>query len=201
MTCRSGQKDRRGQLWETLWAQPIYDLIGAAIPRYDVLPEGRNGTVTANGKSYQWGSWGDLLEPREGTQTLATYADQFYKGKAAATWHALGKGHVAYIGVDSLSGEFEADVLKMVYEKAGVKTQSLPLDFMIDWRDGFWVGDEFHRQRREPAGGGEGDHREREGSPRWRHDLEIRARVVSRTTSVVSTRASECEPLSDWNAR
>ena len=143
MTCRSGQKDRRGQLWETLWAQPIYDLIGAAIPRYDVLPEGRNGTVSVSGKIYQWGTWGDLLEPRAGTETLAKYNDQFYKGTAAVTWHALGKGHVAYIGVDSIGGEFEADMLKQIYEKAGVKTATLPLDFMVDWRDGFWVATNF----------------------------------------------------------
>ena len=156
MTSRSGQKDRRGQLWEALWAQPIYDLIGAAIPRYDVLPDGRNATVTTGaGKSYQWGAWGDLLEPRPGTETLAKYADQFYKGTAAVTWHALGKGHVAYIGVDSLGGEFEADMLKQIYEKAGVKTASLPLDFMVDWRDGFWVATNFtdHEQSVPAAAG------------------------------------------------
>lgn len=33
LTCRSGQKDRRGHIWEALWAEPIYDLIGAAIPQ------------------------------------------------------------------------------------------------------------------------------------------------------------------------
>ena len=51
-TCRSGQKDRRGHLWETLWAEPIYDLAGAAIPKYDVLPEGRNGNVSFDGHEY-----------------------------------------------------------------------------------------------------------------------------------------------------
>ena len=50
MTCRSGQKDRRGHIWESLWAEPIYNLIGAAIPKYDVLPTGRDGKVTANVK-------------------------------------------------------------------------------------------------------------------------------------------------------
>jgi beta-galactosidase len=143
MTCRSGQKDRRGQIWESLWAEPIYDLIGAAIPRYDVLPDGRNGTVATGGKTYSWGTWADLLQPRAGTETLATYADQFYKGTAAATRYALGKGHVIYVGADSIGGEFEAEILRQVYEKAGVKPANLPLDFMVDWRDGFWVATNF----------------------------------------------------------
>jgi hypothetical protein len=37
LTCRSGQRARRAHIWKALWAQPIYDLIGAATPRYDVL--------------------------------------------------------------------------------------------------------------------------------------------------------------------
>jgi beta-galactosidase len=143
MTCRSGQKDRRGHLWEELWAAPIYDLIGAAIPKYDVLPQGRDGKVSAGGKTYGWGSWGDILEPRAGTEVLASYADQFYKGSAAATVHKLGKGRVAYIGVDSLDGELESDLMWKIYNMVGVKPAKLPLNLMVDWRDGFWVASNF----------------------------------------------------------
>ena len=39
LTSRTGQKDRNGKLWETQWAQPIYDLVGAKIPFYDLLPD------------------------------------------------------------------------------------------------------------------------------------------------------------------
>jgi beta-galactosidase len=143
LTCRTGQKDRRGQIWEALWAEPIYDLIGAAIPKYDVLPEGRNGKVTAAGKEYEWGSWADIIEPPAGTEVLASYADQFYKGSAAATSHRLGKGRVVYIGVDSLAGEMEADLLRTVYGSGGAKPARLPLNFMVDWRDGFWIATNF----------------------------------------------------------
>ncbi|MBZ5594554.1 MAG: beta-galactosidase [Acidobacteriia bacterium] len=143
LTCRTGQKDRRGQIWESLWAEPIYDLIGAAIPKYDVLPEGRNGKVSAAGKEYEWGSWADIIEPRPGTEMLASYADQFYKGSAAATSHRLGKGRAVYVGVDSLSGELEADLLRTVYAAGGSKPTRLPLNFMVDWRDGFWVATNF----------------------------------------------------------
>ncbi|HVP48904.1 MAG TPA: beta-galactosidase [Bryobacteraceae bacterium] len=143
LTCRTGQKDRRGQIWEALWAEPIYDLVGAAIPKYDVLPEGRNGKVIAAGREYEWGSWADIIEPRPGTEVLASYADQFYKGSAAATSHRLGKGRVVYIGVDSLNGEMEADLLRTVYGPGGAKPARLPLNFMVDWRDGFWVATNF----------------------------------------------------------
>ncbi len=143
LTCRTGQKDRRGHIWETLWAEPIYDLIGSAIPRYDVLPPGRDGKVTAFGKEYAWGVWADLLEPRPGTEVLARYADQFYKGTAAATGHKVGKGHVIYIGVDSEDGQLEADLLHSVYQSAGAKPASYPLNLMIDWRDGFWAATNF----------------------------------------------------------
>ena len=180
MTCRSGQKDRRGQIWESLWAEPIYDLIGAAIPRYDVLPEGRNGIVTTNGKAYRWGSWGDLLQPRDGTETLATYADQFYKGTAAATRHALGKGHVIYVGADSIGGEFEADVLRQVYDKAGAQPADLPLDFMVDWRDGFWVATNFtDNEQNVPASAStQDDHWSLAESSGRRYHLEI---MIERT--------------------
>ena len=143
LTCRSGQKDRRGQIWESLWAEPIYDLVGAAVPKYDVLPPGRDGKVTAAGKEYGWGSWGDILEPRPGTEVLAVYADQFYKGSAAATRHQLGKGRAVYIGVDSLNGDLEADLMWTVYNATGARPARLPLNFMVDWRGGFWVATNF----------------------------------------------------------
>ena len=143
LTCRTAQKDMEGHLWEAKWAEPIYDLIGARIPRYDDLPVGVEGTVVANGRNYKWGSWGDLIEPRTGTQVLATYADQFYKGQAAAVQHNLGKGTVTYIGVDTLDGKLEHDLLYRLYTAAGVAPASLDPDFIVDWRDGFWVATNF----------------------------------------------------------
>ena len=143
LTCRTGQKDRRGHIWEALWAEPIYDLIGAAIPKYDVLPAGRDGKVTSGTKTYGWGSWADILTPRPAQDVLATYADQFYKGSAAAVSHKLGKGRIVYIGVDSLNGDLEADLLWSVYNATGAKPARLPLNFMVDWRNGFWVANNF----------------------------------------------------------
>ena len=146
LTCRTGQKDMRGHLWEAAWAEPIYGLIGAKIPFYDVLPESVNGHVTADGKSYAWGSWGDLLEPQAGTEVLAQYADQFYAGRPAAVTHALGRGTVTYIGVDTLDGELERALLHRVYQAAGAAPANLDPSFLVDWRDGFWVATNFASQ-------------------------------------------------------
>ncbi len=146
LTCRTGQKDMRGHLWEAPWAAPIYPLIGARIPFYDLLPVGVNGRVTADGKSYSWGSWGDILQPDPGTEVLAQYADQFYSGRAAAVHHKLGKGTVTYIGVDTLDGEFERALLHRVYQTIGANPANLDPNFLVDWRDGFWVATNFASQ-------------------------------------------------------
>ena len=83
------------------------------------------------------------MEPQAGTTTIATYADQFYLGKAAAVTHKLGKGTVTYIGVDSLTGDLEAALLRKVWTAAGAAPAALKADFVIDWRDGFWVATNF----------------------------------------------------------
>jgi hypothetical protein len=104
LTCRTGHKDRRGHLWEGLWAMPILDLIGAKIRFYDTLPAPNSGKVKAGKQTRDWVSWGEVLEPREGTTALASYTDQFYAGGVAAVTRKLGKGTVTYIGVDSQTG-------------------------------------------------------------------------------------------------
>jgi beta-galactosidase len=143
LTCRTGEKDRRGHLWEALWAEPIYRLIGAKLPFYDLLPRPVDGQVTAGGKQYAWGSWGEILEPQPGTTVLATYADQFYRGRPAAVTRKLGKGSVTYIGVDTGTGELELALLRKVYADAGANPAGLAPGFFVDWRDGFWVAANF----------------------------------------------------------
>ena len=143
LTLRTAQKDRRGHLWEGAWAQPIVDLIGARITSYDVLPGNLVGHVAAAGRLYEWGVWGESLEPGAGTTPLATYADHFYKGKVAAVTRKLGKGTVTYIGVESLSGDLERDLMRGVFDRAGVAVRNLPKGFQVEWRDGFWMATNF----------------------------------------------------------
>lgn len=155
LTARTGQKDRRGHLWEAPWAGPISDLIGANISLYDTPPEPVKGKVQAQGKTYEWASWGESIKPKEGTSVLAAYADQFYAGSAAAVTRRLGRGTVTYIGIESLSGDLEKDLLRGLFESAGVAVQNFDPQFIVDWRDGFWVATNFTSQKQTapiPAG-------------------------------------------------
>jgi len=148
LTTRTGQKDRRGHLWEGPWAAPINELIGAKFsPRaFDLLPGALTGKVTAQGKTYAWGSWGESLLPVPGTQTLATYADQFYTGAAAVVTRKLGRGTITYVGVESVDGDLERDVLRSVYTAAGTPVENFADQFFVEWRDGFWVATNFTSQ-------------------------------------------------------
>jgi beta-galactosidase len=141
LTCRTGQKDRRGHLWEAAWAAPIHELIGAKIKFYDTLPSPNVGHVKFGHDSHEWSTWGDILEPfpSAGTQTLATYGDQYYAGATAAITRKLGKGSVTYVGVDSQSGALEAQLVREVFTRVGIPVQNFPEGFLVDWRDGLWV--------------------------------------------------------------
>jgi beta-galactosidase len=143
LTCRTGQKDRRGFLWEGPWAMPILDLIGAKIPMYDTLPSPVIGKVAFGDQTYDWCSWGDILAPNPGTDVTATYADQFYAGKSAAITRKLGKGSVTYIGVDTIDGNLEAALIRDAFTRAGIAVENYDDGFLVDWRDGFWVATNF----------------------------------------------------------
>lgn len=145
LSCRTGQKDRRGHLWEAAWAAPIHDLIGARIAFHDTLPPPNMAKVRTRAATHDWFTWGDILEPRAVSgqggrvDTLANYADQYYAGAIAATTRTQGKGTVTYIGVDSLTGDLEAELVREIYGRAGVATEDLPEGFLIDFRDGVWI--------------------------------------------------------------
>lgn len=144
LTCRTGQKDRRGFLWEGPWAAPILDLIGAKIRSYDTLPAPNVGHVSVGEQSHAWSTWADLLEPRDDqTIALARYSDQLYTGGVAATTHKVGKGSVTYIGVDSQTGELEAQLVRGEFSRAGVAMENFPDGFAVDFRDGLWIATNF----------------------------------------------------------
>ena len=151
ITCRTGQKDRHGHLWEGPWAAPILDLIGAKIKFYDTIPAPYSGNVNADGKTLRLDELGGNLRTRApAPPSLATHADQFYAGKPAAVTRKLGKGTVTYIGVDSTDGDLEAQLIRDVFTRAGVPVENLADGFLVDWRDGFWVATNF-TEKNQPA--------------------------------------------------
>jgi beta-galactosidase GanA len=79
---------------------------------------------------------------------------QFYAGQSAAITRKLGRGTVTCVGVESLSGELESDLLRTVYQRA-VPVENLDDGFVVDWRDGFWVATNFtHKKQRAPMAKG-----------------------------------------------
>ena len=143
LTCRTGLKDRDGHFFEAPWADAITNLIGARIVMNDMLGADMKAKVQFNGITYFWKTWGDMLDPESGTETWATYADQFYAGKASVVHRKLGKGTVTYIGTDAEDSKFEIAILKKVYETAGIGVKELPEGVIINWRDGFWVANNY----------------------------------------------------------
>jgi beta-galactosidase len=116
LTCRTGLMDRTGQLWEGPTAAPIVPLMGATIDGYDSLRDDRFGGIKFGRKRFSWGVWGEQLTPMAGTETLGTYADQFYRGAAAITRRKLESGSVSYFGVFSEQPLVDAFVQRLAEE-------------------------------------------------------------------------------------
>ena len=140
LTARTGQKKRNGQLWEARWAAPIHQLVGAEVSFFDLLLDDGRGEAATDSATHRWNVWADVMKPLAGTESLATYTNQFYAGHAAVTRRRLGRGSVTYIGVETRDGRLEREVLKRVYDRAGIATEDYPAGVYVDWRDGFWVG-------------------------------------------------------------
>jgi beta-galactosidase len=149
LSTRTGLKDRHGHLFEGPWAAPILELIGAGIRLYDVLPAPHTGHVKSSlsGRSHEWGTWAEAIQPGEGTDVLARHEDQFYSGAAAAVSRRLGEGTVTYVGVETVSGDLEREIVRKVFDDAGVAVEDLPDSLFLDWRDGFWVASNFSSTR------------------------------------------------------
>jgi len=140
MTCRTGLQDRDGHLWEAPFSQPIYDLIGSEIDSYDLLMPHSPDSVRFEGKPYAWTSWGEILNPRKGTESWAKYEGDFYTGRPAVISRKLGRGTVTYIGVDSQSGDLERKILSRVFKESGVPVETYPAGVIVEYRDGFGIG-------------------------------------------------------------
>jgi len=139
LSCRSGMKNGDGHFFEGKWAAPITGLIGADLDFFDMLLPDGDGHVRTGSSSFTWKIWADVLTPAAGTQVLASYADQFYAGKAAAVTRPLGKGTVTYIGVETKEGALERQLVRGVYERPGIAIENLPRGAYLEWRDGFLV--------------------------------------------------------------
>ncbi|WP_163712624.1 beta-galactosidase [Mangrovibacterium lignilyticum] len=139
LSCRSGHQDGFGHLWEAPHAAPIWAMIGAEIEFYDLLRPYAPDTVKMDDRKFAWTSWGDILKPNTGTESWASYSDDFYAGESAVTFHQLGKGTVTYVGPDSNSGDLEQAVLTKLYNKLNIPVENYPEGIIVEYRDGFGI--------------------------------------------------------------
>jgi beta-galactosidase len=139
ITCRTATKDRMGHFWEGEWAAPISGLIGAHIKATDMLSGNARGEIVMKAGRYSWNNWADLLVPDKGTEVLATYDNQFYKGYASVVKHNVGKGYVTYIGADTDDSKLEKDILRSIYTNAGATIEDYPKGIFVYWRNNFYI--------------------------------------------------------------
>ena len=140
LTCLSGHKDNQGQLWRGKTANIIYDLIGAEIDFFDMLPPGKAATINFDGKSYEWNLWGDVLNVKDkSVSVVGSYSDQFYQGKPSIIQKDVGKGKITYVGVLSNGGKVEKDVIQKVMNQKGIDHLTQKDYVFTEWNSGFWV--------------------------------------------------------------
>lgn len=149
LTCRTGQKDREAHLWEDDFQKPILDLIGANEIYFDLLPEKLMAKIKMDNAIYEWNNWGDIINPKENTESWAKYDNQFYKGGTAVLHRKLGKGSVTYIGADSDDGKLEKEVLKKIYDKSQTSVLSLSEGLLVEYSNGFWYGFNYSSENQE----------------------------------------------------
>lgn len=122
---------------------PLRPLVGGRVTRIDGLRPGVTRTLEADGATYPYGTWADLLEADADGEVRATYHDPAYRGAAAWVARRHGDGEASLLGA-----WLEADALRTLLrpwlEAAGVATRPLPDDVR---RAGRWwlnFGDEAH---------------------------------------------------------
>jgi beta-galactosidase len=112
LSYRSGIKDQRGWMFDTVPPGPFRQLAGIEIRKYESLGNGftklRMGWLPLKS-----GKIAEIIDPKE-AKVLARYSDgnKFYKGSPAITVNQFQKGRVYYIGTS-----LEPESLVLVYRK------------------------------------------------------------------------------------
>jgi len=125
LTCRTGQKDPRGQLPEGPWAGSIAGLIGARVRAFDTLPEGVAARFAAVGRPTR-GRRGRPSRPRARDESPRRVRGPVLRRDRRRGDTPSRKGSVTYVGVETASGDLERELVRDVYRRAGVAIEDLP---------------------------------------------------------------------------
>ncbi len=104
-TFNTGLVDEHHIAPDSGYPHDLTDLFGLEVLEFDPLPPGEENHLTLKGAFsashlHPARMWCDLIEPKE-CQVLATYAKDFYAGRAAITLNEYGDGKAIYIGTMS----------------------------------------------------------------------------------------------------
>ena len=97
--CRSGLKDMNGKC--VMLPQPglLQELTGTDVRDFTYTSPNEDEIYALwNGEKLMTPVFNDVLTPLPGTEVLAAYGNGYYKGEAALTRHAYGKGQVLHLG-------------------------------------------------------------------------------------------------------
>lgn len=119
---RLGVKDPYSRIVQTPLPGLLRDVMGVEVSDYEPIysqPQSVSFSGPLSGSNAKCSIWADILKPGPNAQVMAHYLDGQYKGKAAITSHAYGKGRAIYIGA-GLQGKDMAGVLTTLLASAGI---------------------------------------------------------------------------------
>ena len=122
LTNRSGVKDIHNNCVIDVLPTVYRDLVGAYLSEYDPIGYHHNKIRMQDGKEYIVTQWSDIIEA-ETAEVIATYSDQFYKGKAAVTKNSYGAGRAYYVGTIGMK-EFYKELMKGVLTESEIEYYS-----------------------------------------------------------------------------
>ncbi len=100
LTMRTGVKDKTNLcMTERELPGRLSEAAGVEVFDYDCL-RGTEVKVMYGGEEFVANIWSDLLRLWPGTETLASYASEFYAGEPCITAHPYGEGTCYYVGTE-----------------------------------------------------------------------------------------------------
>lgn len=121
LTYRSGTRDYYNNMRTKTVPGAFCELAGIEVSEFATPDEDIKLTGILSGTAK---FWCDVIEPENAT-VLASYAGDYYSGKAAITVNEYGKGRVYYVGCDLDESTLKGFV-KYVSDECGIKTTQLP---------------------------------------------------------------------------
>ena len=125
LTYRSGVKDEHNVVTDLTLPGALAELAGVAIHDYDPHTNQEQEVVGPDETHFPARMWFDILDPTT-AQTVATYGQGYYAGKAAVTENSVGKGTAYYVGTESPSPGFYEKLTARIASKTGVALGTLP---------------------------------------------------------------------------